>query len=37
MTAKAQIKALKKQIRRHDWLYYSVSRPEITDADYDRL
>jgi len=37
MTAKAQIKALKKQIRRHDYLYYSADRPEILDSEYDRL
>ena len=35
--AKAEIARLKKEIRRHDHLYYSKSNPEIPDADYDRL
>lgn len=28
---------LRDQIRRHDYLYYVVDSPEITDAQYDRL
>jgi len=33
----ARINALRKEIRRHDHLYYVKSRPEISDAEYDRL
>lgn len=32
-----QIAALKREIARHDRLYYVDARPEIGDADYDRL
>lgn len=35
--AKVEIARLKKEIRRHDHLYYSESDPEIPDADYDGL
>lgn len=28
---------LRRQIRRHDYLYYVLDRPEISDAAYDRL
>jgi DNA ligase (NAD+) len=35
--ASARIEALRAAIRRHDHLYYVLDRPEIADADYDRL
>jgi DNA ligase (NAD+) len=35
--AQKRIDALRKQIRRHDYLYYVKDRPEISDAEYDRL
>ncbi|HEX6078463.1 MAG TPA: NAD-dependent DNA ligase LigA [Methylomirabilota bacterium] len=41
MTAPAhvitRIEALREQIHRHNYLYYTENRPEITDAEYDRL
>ncbi len=41
MTKKAdaakRIEELREQIRRHDSLYYVENRPEISDAEYDRL
>lgn len=33
----AKIEALREQIRHHDYLYYVKDRPEISDAEYDRL
>jgi DNA ligase (NAD+) len=33
----AEIEKLRAEIRRHDHLYYVLDRPEITDAEYDRL
>ncbi len=33
----AQIEALRRAIRHHDHLYYVRDRPEISDAEYDRL
>ncbi|MCG3777828.1 MAG: DNA ligase [Nitrospira sp.] len=33
----AKLTALKGEIRRHDTLYYAKARPEISDAEYDRL
>jgi DNA ligase (NAD+) len=33
----ARIEELREQIRRHDFLYYVEARPEISDAEYDRL
>ncbi len=35
--AQKRIDALRKEIRRHDYLYYVKDRPEISDAEYDRL
>ncbi|MGH7254578.1 MAG: NAD-dependent DNA ligase LigA, partial [Nitrospirales bacterium] len=35
--AQARIEALREEIRRHDYLYYVKDRPEISDAEYDRL
>ncbi|MEW6074962.1 MAG: NAD-dependent DNA ligase LigA [Candidatus Omnitrophota bacterium] len=35
--AKHKIDALKEKIRHHDYLYYVLSQPEISDAEYDRL
>lgn len=35
--AQHRIDALRKEIRRHDYLYYVKDRPEISDAQYDRL
>ena len=32
-----QIEALRETVRRHERLYYVLDRPEITDAEYDRL
>jgi DNA ligase (NAD+) len=34
---RARIEALRAQIRRHDYLYYVLDRPAISDAAYDRL
>ncbi len=35
--AKRRIEWLRKEIRRHDYLYYVEARPEISDREYDRL
>lgn len=35
--ARHRIEALRKEIRRHDYLYYVKDRPEISDSEYDRL
>ncbi|MDE3035610.1 MAG: hypothetical protein KGJ14_06510, partial [Nitrospirota bacterium] len=32
-----RIEALRKEIRRHDHLYYVKAKPEISDQAYDRL
>ncbi|MDY6788049.1 MAG: NAD-dependent DNA ligase LigA [candidate division WOR-3 bacterium] len=35
--AKSRIEELRKEIRKHDYLYYVKSSPEISDYQYDRL
>src|SRR6187200_1327005 len=35
--AEERIAALRLKVRHHDHLYYSKDRPEISDAEYDRL
>src|ERR1700752_2250672 len=35
--AAQRITELREQIHRHDYLYYVESRPEVSDAEYDRL
>jgi len=35
--AEAQARALRKALHRHNYLYYAEARPEISDAEYDRL
>jgi len=35
--AQKRIEQLRTEIRRHDYLYYVKDRPEISDAEYDRL
>jgi DNA ligase (NAD+) len=35
--ASARLDELREQINRHNYLYYVESRPEVSDADYDRL
>ena len=35
--AKARVEELRRLIRRHDYLYYVLARPEISDAKYDKL
>jgi DNA ligase (NAD+) len=32
-----RIEALRREIRRHDYLYYVLNQPEISDQQYDRL
>jgi DNA ligase (NAD+) len=34
---KARVEELRRLIRRHDYLYYVLARPEISDAAYDRM
>lgn len=34
---RSRIESLRAEIRRHDHLYYAEGRPEIPDAEYDRL
>lgn len=35
--AKKEIEKLSKEIRRHDYRYYVLAQPEISDKEYDRL
>ncbi|HLK10959.1 MAG TPA: NAD-dependent DNA ligase LigA [Candidatus Binatia bacterium] len=35
--ARAEVERLRREIRRHDHLYYVLDAPEITDAEYDAL
>jgi DNA ligase (NAD+) len=35
--AEKRIAELRQQIRHHDYLYYVLAKPEISDRDYDRL
>lgn len=35
--ARARLRHLADEIRRHDYLYYVLDRPRISDAEYDRL
>lgn len=34
---RSEIERLKKALQRHDHLYYVLNKPEISDAEYDRL
>lgn len=36
-TLRAQTEDLRRLIRRHEYLYYVLDRPEITDAEFDQL
>ncbi|HTE66968.1 MAG TPA: NAD-dependent DNA ligase LigA, partial [Candidatus Binatia bacterium] len=33
----ARLDELREQINRHNYLYYAENRPEVSDAEYDRL
>ena len=35
--ARTEIERLRQEIRRHDYLYYVLAAPEISDREYDRL
>jgi DNA ligase (NAD+) len=35
--AKKEIETLKKKIRHHDYRYYVLNQPEVSDAEYDKL
>jgi DNA ligase (NAD+) len=35
--AKKRIEALAREIREHDYRYYALDRPTVSDAQYDRL
>ncbi len=37
LEAQKRIASLGEQIRRHDYLYYVLAQPEISDRDYDQL
>ncbi len=36
-TVKKEMLDLRKKIERHDYLYYVLNKPELTDQEYDRL
>jgi len=36
-SAQKKIEQLRQQIRRHDYLYYVLNQPQITDQQYDKL
>ncbi len=36
-TVRERVEALRQQIREHNYLYYVLDNPEITDAEYDAL
>ncbi|HID25223.1 MAG TPA: NAD-dependent DNA ligase LigA, partial [Thermoplasmata archaeon] len=35
--AKKRVEELRKLIRHHDYLYYVLNKPEISDSEYDKL
>ncbi|MEN6602091.1 MAG: hypothetical protein ABFD86_06710, partial [Bryobacteraceae bacterium] len=35
--AKKRIETLRDELRRHEYLYYVLDQPEISDAEYDAL
>src|ERR1700746_1818114 len=37
MTATSQVDSLREQIRHHEYRYYVLDDPEISDAEFDRL
>jgi DNA ligase (NAD+) len=37
MTPEAEIEHLRRELRRHEHLYYVLDAPEIADAEYDRM
>ncbi|MDD5687636.1 MAG: NAD-dependent DNA ligase LigA [Elusimicrobia bacterium] len=37
MNAKQEIESLKKEIGHHDYLYYVLAQPDISDTEYDKL
>ena len=37
MTVTKEIEELRETLRHHEYLYYVLDQPEITDAEYDRL
>ena len=32
-----EVEKLRRELRRHEHLYYVLDRPEVTDAEYDGL
>lgn len=37
MDLKREIEKLRQEIRHHDYLYYVLNQPEISDTEYDKL